>query len=95
MGVFRATQTATLKEQGINVEIGNWRGVYGAAGITPAQKKALTDAVVAGTKQKSWNDALAANDWVASVLTGDDFSKFVDAEHTRIEASMRAVGLVK
>jgi putative tricarboxylic transport membrane protein len=24
----------TLKEQGINVELGNWRGVYGAPGIT-------------------------------------------------------------
>ena len=30
----------TLKEQGINVVLGNWRGVYGAAGITDAQRKA-------------------------------------------------------
>lgn len=85
----------TLKEQGINVEIGNWRGVYGAAGITDVQKKALIDAVVAATKQKSWNDSLASNDWYPAVLTGDEFSKFVDAEHKRIEESMRAVGLVK
>ena len=85
----------TLKEQGINVEIGNWRGVYGAAGITDAQKKAQIDAVVAATKQKSWNDSLASNDWFPAVLTGDEFSKFVDAEHKRIEESMRAVGLVK
>ena len=85
----------SLKEQGINVEIGNWRGVYGAPGITADQRKALTDAVVAATKQKSWNDALAANAWFTAVLTGDEFSKFVDAEHKRIEDSMRAVGLVK
>ncbi len=85
----------TLKEQGINVEIGNWRGVYGAAGITADQRKALVDAVVAASKQKSWNDSLAANDWFPALLTGDDFSKFVDAEHKRIEESMRAVGLVK
>ena len=85
----------TLKEQGINVEIGNWRGVYGAPGITDVQKKALIDAVVAATKQKSWNDALAANDWFTALLTGDEFSKFVEADHKRIEESMRAVGLVK
>jgi len=85
----------TLKEQGINVEIGNWRGVYGAAGISADQRKSLTEAVIAGTKQKSWNDALAANDWFPALLTGDEFSKFVDAEHKRIEESMRAVGLVK
>lgn len=86
---------ASLKEQGINVEIGNWRGVYGAPDITPEQRKALTDAVIAATKQKSWNDSLAANDWFAALLTGDEFSKFVDAEHKRIEESMRAVGLIK
>lgn len=87
--------TPTLREQGINVEIGNWRGVYGAPGITPEQRKALIDAVVAGIKQKSWTDALAANDWYASVLTGDEFSRFADAEHQRIEKAMRAVELVK
>lgn len=85
----------TLKEQSINVEIGNWRGVYGAPGITADQRKALTDAVVAATKQKSWTDSLAGNDWFAALLTGDDFAKFVDAEHKRIEDSMKAVGLVK
>ena len=44
----------TLKEQGINIELGNWRGVYGAAGITDAQKKALVDMIVKATKSKSW-----------------------------------------
>jgi putative tricarboxylic transport membrane protein len=85
----------TLKEQGINVEIGNWRGVYGAPGITDAQRKALADAVTSATKQKSWTDALASNDWFPALLTGDEFAKFVDAEHKRIEESMKAVGLVK
>jgi putative tricarboxylic transport membrane protein len=32
---LKGTDVPTLKEQGINVEIGNWRGVYGAPGITP------------------------------------------------------------
>jgi len=40
----------TLKEQGIDVELGNWRGVYGAPGITPEQRKALTDMVLAALK---------------------------------------------
>ncbi len=85
----------TLKEQGIAVDIGNWRGVYGAPGINADQRKALIDAVTAGTKQKSWTGALTANDWFPSLLTGDEFAKFVDAEHKRIEESMKAVGLVK
>jgi putative tricarboxylic transport membrane protein len=85
----------TLKEQGINVEIGNWRGVYGAPGITAEQRKALTDAVMNTTKHKAWADALAANNWTAAPLAGDEFVKFMDAEHKRIEETMKAVGMVK
>src|SRR3954464_5912813 len=43
----------TLKEQGINVELGNWRGVYGAPGITAQQRAALTDMIVKALKTKS------------------------------------------
>lgn len=85
----------TLREQGIAVDIGNWRGVYAAPGISAEQRKVLTDAVVVATKQKSWRDALAGNDWFESVLTGDEFAKFVDAEHARIGESMKVVGMIK
>ena len=86
---------ATLKELGINVEINNWRGVYAAPGLTAKQHQAIIDAVTAATKQKSWIEAMARNDWFPALLTGTDFNAFVDAEHKRIEASMRMVGLVK
>jgi putative tricarboxylic transport membrane protein len=85
----------TLREQGINVDIGNWRGVYAAPGISTEQRKTLTDAVVAASKQKSWNDSLAKNVWFPDLLTGEEFAKFVDAELLRIGESLKAVGLVK
>ena len=85
----------TLKELGIPLEVGNWRGIYGAPGLTVRQRTALIDAVVAATKQKSWIETLAKNDWFPALLTGDDFGKFVDEEHKRLEALMRAVGLVR
>lgn len=84
----------TLREQGFAMDIGNWRGVYGAADITPAQRKELTDAVVAASKSKGWQDNLAANAWSSSVLTGDDFAKFVEEEHTRLRTMLAKVGLL-
>jgi putative tricarboxylic transport membrane protein len=36
---LKGINVPTLKEQGINVEIGNWRGVYGAPGITPSSAR--------------------------------------------------------
>ncbi len=46
----------TFKEQGTNVELFNWRGVFGAPGISPAQRTALIglfDRMVAGPTWKS------------------------------------------
>ena len=85
----------TLKELGIALEVRNWRGVYGAPGLTAEQRMALIDAVVAATKQKSWTETLAKSDWFPALLTGDDFGKFVDDEHKRLQDAMRAVGLVR
>ncbi|MDO9286445.1 MAG: tripartite tricarboxylate transporter substrate binding protein [Aquabacterium sp.] len=43
----------TMKEQGYNVVLGNWRGVYGGPGLTPAQRKALEEMIVKATKSKA------------------------------------------
>ncbi len=84
----------TLKAQGINVEIGNWRGVFGGPGINPAQRKGLIDALVATTKSASWQEALKKNDWTPAVLTGDEFGKFVEAEFASLRAIMHKSGMV-
>lgn len=84
----------TLKEQGINVEIGNWRGVYGAAGISDAQKKALSDMMVKATKTKSWAESLAKNNWTPAFLTGKAFDDFVDNDMASLRATMFKAGLI-
>jgi putative tricarboxylic transport membrane protein len=85
----------TLKEQGIDVEIGNWRGVFGGPGITPAQRKGLIDALVATSKSPSWQEALKKNDWTPAVLTGDEFTKFVDDEFASLRAVMAKSGMIQ
>jgi putative tricarboxylic transport membrane protein len=84
----------TLKEQGLDIEIGNWRGVYGAGNLTPQQRKELTDAVVAATKTKYWQEQVKANAWTPSVIVGDEFTQFVDGEHARLRAMLVKVGLL-
>jgi len=84
----------TLKEQGIDVEIGNWRGVYGAPGITPEQKKALTDMILTALKSPSWAESMKKNDWTPAVLSGDAFTKFVDDDFASLRAIMAKSGMV-
>jgi len=84
----------TLKEQGINVELGNWRGVYGAAGISDAQKSALVDMVTKATKTKSWADALQKNNWTPAFLAGKAFEDFVDNDFASLRATMVKAGMI-
>jgi len=91
---LKGVNIPTLKEQGINVEIGNWRGVYGAPGITPAQRKALTDMLLKAAKSKSWAEALEKNSWTAAVLSGPEFEKFVDDDFASLRATMVKAGMV-
>ena len=83
----------TLKEQGIGVEIGNWRGVFGAAGLTPAQRDELTARVVKATKSKAWQDALVKNNWMPALLTGKAFDEFVDRDFSSLRATMVRAGM--
>jgi len=91
---LKGVDTPTLKELGINVTIGNWRGVYGAAGITPEQRKELTEMIVKATKSKSWLEALDKNNWTPALLTGPEFDKFVDDEFASLRAIMVKAGMV-
>ncbi|MET0847970.1 MAG: tripartite tricarboxylate transporter substrate-binding protein [Pseudomonas sp.] len=85
----------TLKESGYDVIIGNWRGVYGAAGLSPEQRKEVTDAVLAATESPGWKANVETNKWAPNVLTGDEFGKFVDQEHVRLHGMLAEVGLIK
>ena len=91
---LKGINVPTMKEQGYNVEIGNWRGVYGAPGITAEQRKTLIEMIVKATKTKSWGESLQKNLWTPALLTGKDFEDFVDREFASLRATMVKAGMV-
>jgi putative tricarboxylic transport membrane protein len=91
---LKGVAVPTLKEQGIDVVIGNWRGVYGAPGITAEQRKALTELVVKATKSKAWAESLEKNNWTPALMAGTDFDKFVDDEFASLRAVMAKSGMI-
>lgn len=91
---LKGVNIPTLKEQGLNVEIGNWRGVYGAPGITAAQRKALTDMLLKAAKTKSWAEDSAKNNWTAAVMSGKEFEDFVDNDFASLRATMVKAGMI-
>ena len=85
----------SLKEQGVDVELANWRGVFAAPGISKAQRDELIAAVEKATKSKEWQESLKKNDWEAYWLSGDAYSSYIDAENKRLGEILGALSLGK
>jgi putative tricarboxylic transport membrane protein len=84
----------TLKEQGVDVELANWRAVVAAPGIDDAQKKVLADAVDAMVKSDGWKKVLADKGWMDLYMSGDEFAKYLADENARVSAILKTLGLV-
>lgn len=85
----------TLKESGLDVVIGNWRGIIGAPGMSKAGRDMWLDRYAKLHATDAWKKALADRGWTDAYLSGDDFAKFLDQEKTRQTEVLKSVGLVK
>ena len=85
----------SLKEQGVDLEIANWRAVVAPPGITAEQKKTLTETVDKLVKSKEWTEILKQKGWDDAYLSGDEFAKFLASDLVRTKEVLASVGLVK
>ena len=83
----------TLKEQGIDVELFNWRGVFAPPGVTPAQRDAMIALMETMAKSEAWLAECKKRDWTSIPLFGDAYAKYLEAETARIEAILKDLGL--
>lgn len=90
-----APDAPTFKEQGLNLELVNWRSVVAPPGLSADQRKTLSDAIDKLVKSKEWAEILKARGWDDAYLGGAAFETFLKDENTRVSKVMRDVGLVK
>jgi putative tricarboxylic transport membrane protein len=83
----------TLKEEGIDVELFNWRGVFAPPGVNEAARKAMITLMEKMTATPQWADACKTREWTQITLTGDDYKTFLDGETARIEGILKELGL--
>ena len=84
----------TLKESGLDIVIGNWRGLFGAPGINAQQRQALVDFATALHALPAWRDLMKTRGWDDAFLTGTAFDEFLARDQRETEAVLRDVGLV-
>jgi len=85
----------SLKEQKINVELGNWRGIFGAPGLTPQQRDGLVKLVKSATETPAWKQTLEKLGWEGWYLGGDDYAKFIREDEKRVAGIIESLGLKK
>jgi putative tricarboxylic transport membrane protein len=85
----------SLKEQKINVELGNWRGIFAGPGLTAQQRDALVKLVRTATETPAWKQTLEKLGWEGWYLGGEDYAKFLREDEKRVGAIIESLGLKK
>ena len=85
----------TLKEQGLDAELVNWRGIVAGPGITPQQRAALSAAVEKAVKSPEWAKILKVRGWEDAYLPADQFAAFMKADQVRVKEVLVSIGLAK
>jgi putative tricarboxylic transport membrane protein len=84
----------TLKDQGVNVELANWRGIVAPPGVSAEDQACIVDMITKMHDSEAWQASLAKYGWQDLFVTGDDFTQFLQSERQRVEGILKDLGLV-
>jgi putative tricarboxylic transport membrane protein len=85
----------TLMESGIDVTLGNWRGVLGSPGMSEEAQAEWIARFDEMHASEEWQNTLATHGWADAYLSGDEFAAFLVEESERMTAVLRDVGLAQ
>lgn len=83
----------TLQELGVNVTAANWRGVFGAPGITDAQRDKLVELMTKVNASAEWKKTLATRKWTDVFLSERPFEREIAKSIADAEAVLKDLGL--
>ena len=84
----------TLKEQGLDVALTNWRGVMAPPQIKDADKKKLGEMIGAMVKSEAWQETLKARGWIDLYQPEEEFAAFLQKDRAQVEGILKDIGLV-
>ncbi|WP_349358896.1 tripartite tricarboxylate transporter substrate-binding protein [Stappia sp.] len=90
-----ATDVPTCIEAGAaGAEFVNWRGFFGAPGLSAEKQKAYIDAFTKMYDTPEWETVRARNGWVNIFNPGEDFSAFLEKQEREIGGLMKELGFL-
>jgi putative tricarboxylic transport membrane protein len=85
----------TFKEQKVNLEIANWRGIVAPPGITNDRRKELIGLMDKMAATPQWKEILKQKNWIDLYQSGSKFEVFLKLEDIKIVSTLRDIGLIK
>lgn len=90
-----APEVPTLKELGYDAEFVNWRGFFGAPGISDAQKAEFIEALEKMYDTEAWEKVRARNGWTEIFKPDAQFVTFLEEQEKEVGALMRELGFLR
>jgi putative tricarboxylic transport membrane protein len=93
-GAADAAIAPTLQEQGVDVELANWRGVVAPPEISAEGRDCLIALVEQTVASEGWAETREKYGWQDFVKSGDEFGAFLDTERERVTAILTELGQI-
>jgi putative tricarboxylic transport membrane protein len=87
-------QLPTMKSEGYDAEVQNWRAIVAPPDIPDADRQRLIDFITKVNTSPEWAEIRKKQGWTEFYKTGDDARKFIAEETTRAEALLKELGII-
>lgn len=84
----------TMKSEGYDAEVLNWRAIVAPPDIPEADRQRLIEFVTQVNKSPGWAEIREKQGWTDFYKTGDDARAFIAEETTRVAALLKELGIV-
>lgn len=85
----------TLREQGVDVVMSNWRGLMGAAGMSDKGKAIWKERLDKMNASPEWQETLKKRGFDNAYLSGKEFEAFVESEKASWAKAIADIGIGK
>jgi putative tricarboxylic transport membrane protein len=89
-----AASIPTLQDQGVDVELANWRGVVAPPELDEATVTSIISTFDTLNGSAGWQEALATNGWTNLYLAGAEFDAYLDEQIATINQTLTDLGLI-
>ena len=88
-------EVPSLREQGIDSWVSNWRAMFGPKGMSAAQVAYWEELLAKMAATGDWKKQLEVQGWDGQFLRSAEFGKFLDKEYAATRGIMMELGIAK